>query len=99
MMDRKTLCFRRRHDHDVYYNPQTNTFVAHDPTHQDKGTCLRPTGGQGCFERQFERDVAYGGSPDRSRIREGGYRALYREHGRGRAPGVARRAGGCSGAV
>ena len=49
----RTLCFRTRHGHDLYYDPETNTLVAYDPARADKGTCFRPTAKERKFQVEF----------------------------------------------
>lgn len=73
-----TKCFSTQHNHDIYYNKGTNTFVAYDPSRQDLGTCFRPTSGERKFEAEFQKDIQHGGSRDRNRI-VSGYEALQRQ--------------------
>lgn len=77
MYSSDTEAFTTQHGHDNYYQESSNTFIAHDPHRgPDHGTCFRPDEGRSYFERQFDRDLAHGGDPDRDRIVKGGYPAL-----------------------
>lgn len=81
--DKDTSCFTTQHGHNLYYNKGTNTFIAYDPQRPDRGTCYRPTQQERHFDNAFNRDVeAHHGSPDPSRIKTGGYHALYPDAGR-----------------
>ena len=44
MNDKSTVVLECSKDATVYYHPQTNTSVVHDPHRVDGGTCFRPHG-------------------------------------------------------